>query len=252
MYSLGILGGMGAKATVQLFDIIVENTMASVNQEHLNIAILNKASIPDRTANLLQNRREYLLPFFLEEIKEFERLSVKNIVIPCNTSHLLFNELQSRTDVNIINMVKGTLDYLYLSQLPKHAYILGTLGTTNLRLFDRFNDYGIKIDYPSKAICENVQRIIYQIKDTAGHDMAKLVDEVACVMECLQNESSDELVFILGCTELSLLNKTKFQKFNFIDPLEILGLVAILKSGGKIQENKLAYDYNVIKAIAER
>ena len=38
---------MGSKAAVQLFDIIVENTMASLDQEHLNIAILNKANIPD-------------------------------------------------------------------------------------------------------------------------------------------------------------------------------------------------------------
>ena len=251
MYSLGILGGMGAKATVQLFDIIVENTRASIDQEHLNIVILNKASIPDRTANLVQNRREALLPFFLEAIKEFERLSVKNIVIPCNTSHLLFDELQNHTDISIINMVKGTLHYLSLSKLPKHVYILGTLGTINLRLFDIFNDYGIKIDYPSMEICEEVQRIIYRIKDTANHDMDKLVNEVTLVMQKLQNQCREEVVFILGCTELSLLNKAKFENFNCIDPLEIVGLIAILKSGGVLHENKLRYDYDAIKAIAE-
>ena len=251
MYSLGVLGGMGSKATVQLFDIIVENTTAELDQEHLNIVILNKACIPDRTANLLQSQKEVLLPHFLGAMKELECLSVQNVVIPCNTSHLLFDDLQNYTNLNIINMPKETLHYLFLSKLPKHAYVLGTLGTTNLRLFDLFNEYGIKIVYPPAEVCCNVQRIIYQIKNTVNHNMDELVDELVLLMKNLKDQSDEEMVFILGCTELSLLNKTKLEQFNYIDPLEILGLVAILKSGGRLQMNKLPYEYDVIKAISE-
>ena len=81
--------------------------------------------------------------------------------------------------------------------------------------------------------------------------MDELAEEFTFLMKELQKQAGEDIVFILGCTELSLLDKTKFKKFHYIDPLEILGLVAILKSGGRLQMNKLPYEYDVIKAISK-
>ena len=50
--TLGIIGGMGPLATVNLFNKIVINTNAQNDQEHIHILIDNNTNIPDRTAFL--------------------------------------------------------------------------------------------------------------------------------------------------------------------------------------------------------
>lgn len=44
--TIGILGGMGPFATVDLFNKILENTPAEVDQDHLKIMIYNNPKIP--------------------------------------------------------------------------------------------------------------------------------------------------------------------------------------------------------------
>ena len=51
--TLGIIGGMGPLATVNLFNKIIINTDAQNDQEHIHMLIDNNTNIPDRTAFLL-------------------------------------------------------------------------------------------------------------------------------------------------------------------------------------------------------
>lgn len=53
MYDIGIIGGMGPKATSILFDKIVNFTDANCDQEHPSIIILDNSKIPDRTHYIL-------------------------------------------------------------------------------------------------------------------------------------------------------------------------------------------------------
>ena len=50
---VGILGGMGPEATVELFRRIVASTPVDRDQDHLRILIDNNPRIPDRTAAIL-------------------------------------------------------------------------------------------------------------------------------------------------------------------------------------------------------
>jgi hypothetical protein len=51
--TIGILGGMGPHATIDLFKKIIDHTSAGVDQEHVKIIIYNNPKIPPRT--LLHN-----------------------------------------------------------------------------------------------------------------------------------------------------------------------------------------------------
>ena len=50
---LGVIGGIGPAATALFFQRVVEYTNVGCDQEHLDIDILNRPSIPDRTDYLL-------------------------------------------------------------------------------------------------------------------------------------------------------------------------------------------------------
>ena len=53
MEKLGIIGGMGPAATARLFSRVVDFTEAACDQDHLDVTVLNRPSVPDRTAYLL-------------------------------------------------------------------------------------------------------------------------------------------------------------------------------------------------------
>lgn len=50
MKVLGVIGGMGPLATQVFYKRIIDRTEAACDQEHIDMIILNHASMPDRTA----------------------------------------------------------------------------------------------------------------------------------------------------------------------------------------------------------
>lgn len=58
--TIGILGGMGPAATIDLFQKIVMNTQAKIDQEHLRIIIYNNPKIPHEIVKIII----YLIPFY--------------------------------------------------------------------------------------------------------------------------------------------------------------------------------------------
>ena len=53
MKSFGIVGGLGPMATAYLLELIVDMTDAKTDQEHLDVIVFNRPSVPDRTAYIL-------------------------------------------------------------------------------------------------------------------------------------------------------------------------------------------------------
>lgn len=91
---LGIIGGLGPKASAYFYDMITDKTDVESDQEHLNIAILSHPTIPDRTEYILDHTKENPYPYLLEDVKTLESMGAKMIAIPCNTSCYFYNELQ--------------------------------------------------------------------------------------------------------------------------------------------------------------
>ena len=86
---LGVLGGLGPKATAYFFNLVVDNTKADSDQDHIDAVYLNHASMPDRTRSILFNRIERLKELLIADAKLLQSLGVSYIAIPCNTSHYL-------------------------------------------------------------------------------------------------------------------------------------------------------------------
>ena len=47
---LGIIGGLGPAASVYFYDLITNMTEAFCDQDHIDLVLSSRASIPDRTA----------------------------------------------------------------------------------------------------------------------------------------------------------------------------------------------------------
>src|SRR5690625_483370 len=109
---LGVLGGMGPFATSVFFERMIERTAATKDQEHIDMVILNHATLPDRTKAIITKKPDAFLRSIEKDIKLLDLAGVSSIVIPCNTSHYFFSDMQAMTSIHIINMVDKTIDFI--------------------------------------------------------------------------------------------------------------------------------------------
>ena len=61
MYKIGVIGGMGPLATVNYYRKLVLSTPAKNDREHIDMVILNHASIPDRTDCIINGEKDKFL-----------------------------------------------------------------------------------------------------------------------------------------------------------------------------------------------
>ena len=108
---LGVLGGVGPLATIYFADLVVKMTDAKTDQEHIAMVILNHASIPDRTDYILDKTKPNPLPVMIKDAKMLEDDKCSFIVIPCNTAHYFYEEIQKSVNIPIINILEETVKY---------------------------------------------------------------------------------------------------------------------------------------------
>ena len=74
-----ILGGMGTMATESFVRLINHRTKATKDQEYLNYVLFNHATVPDRTAYILDRSEENPMPFLLDDIEKQNLLRPQHI-----------------------------------------------------------------------------------------------------------------------------------------------------------------------------
>lgn len=222
-YRIGILGGMGPMTGVILQKLIIENTPAQKDQDHIEVICFTNPNIPDRTKSLQEDKGTTFLTAVIESIKVLENAKVNCILIPCNTSHARLADIQKSTQIPVINMIEVTLKKVREFGTKKFG-LLATDGTIKSQLFE--SDKNLQILLPDIMGQKRIMDIIYQIKSGKYHDsqIAQGIDNLA---EELTQKGAERI--ILGCTELSIYLPLLKNK-HLIDPLAELAKEAIKMS----------------------
>ena len=74
MEKLGVIGGMGAEATSYYYDQVVRHTAAACDQEHIDMVVLSKSTMPDRTLAIKTGEHAKLLATMKECAQALESL----------------------------------------------------------------------------------------------------------------------------------------------------------------------------------
>lgn len=229
---LGIIGGMGPLATVDLFEKIVLLTDAKTDQEHLQILIDNNTRIPDRTNYILHNTGEDPAVELIESALKLQSIGADYLVMPCNTAHNFYDEIVEAIDIPFLNMIEETGKYI-LEKYPKVKDIglLSTEGTIKAKVYDDiFKGYGLNIIKPSEKNQKHITDLIYNIKQGVSHNN---LDGFYEATEEIKSQGVD--LFILGCTELSVAHHMYNLQGNYVDPLVAIAISAIKYAGKKIR-----------------
>ena len=69
---LGVIGGMGPLATQLFYRMVIESTDAKKDQDHINMIILNHATMPDRTTAIMDGTIDKVLDKLAADAKYLE------------------------------------------------------------------------------------------------------------------------------------------------------------------------------------
>ena len=221
---IGIIGGMGPKATIDLFQKIVKHSPAKKDQDHIRIIIDNNPKIPDRSKVILQ-KGENPLPEMIATAQNLERAGANFIIMPCNTAHFFYDDLQKKINIPIINMIKETSIYIHKT-FPniQRISLFATKGTYKTMLYQAsLNKKGIETLIPTQDEQNKIMNIIYGIK--AGNRLDLLKKDILKLAENQIAKNTQGI--IAGCTEIPLILKNGEIDIPIIDPTLVLAQKAI-------------------------
>jgi aspartate racemase len=201
--TIGIIGGMGPAATLDLFNKILKATPAKRDQDHIHIIIDNFPQIPDRTAFLL-GKGENPLPYILKSVRTLEKANVNVLCMPCNTAHYFVEDIRNATPLPFISIVESAVNEIKSSfEDSKNIGLLATDGTIIGRVYhNTFEVERYRIITPIEEKQNEVMKIVYSIKAGKMEENVQTFEEIIEHMKFLGSE-----LVILGCTELPILLK---------------------------------------------
>ncbi|EMF0499250.1 TPA: amino acid racemase [Enterococcus hirae] len=199
-----ILGGMGTMATESFVRLINHRTKASKDQEYLNYVLFNHATVPDRTAYILDREQESPIPYLLDDVEKQNLLKPNFIVLTCNTAHYFFDELQAATEIPILHMPREAANELVRQNTTGKVAILGTEGSMKAGIYEKeVRQLGFEAVIPDAQLQAKINHLIYHDIKESDYLNKELYYEI--LAEAVARFDCEKI--ILGCTELSLMQE---------------------------------------------
>jgi aspartate racemase len=238
---IGIVGGVGPYAGLDLLKKIYDNTIANNDQEHLDTLLLSmSSSINDRTEYLIGRVDENPAYAIVKVLLKMETIGATVAGIPCNTAHSIgiFNVVEEElkkagSSLKLLNMVNETISFI----AEKHPTIskigiLSTTGTYKSGVYSKsleakgYNVILPTIEMQEELIQSSIYNEKYGIKSFSNPVTKEAIDNLHIGAKYLKENGAE--IVILGCTEIPLaLPEKEINGMITIDPTNILARALI-------------------------
>ena len=244
---IGILGGMGTQAGLDFCNKLAILNRGKIDQDYPLFLLYNKSNIPGRPesigvqtkdlSNKSKNKRKEkkyisVLKSLLNGCNVLKKSRCKFIVIPCNTAHYWYEDLQQKIKLPIINMPKEVFNHTK-NKCKKNSSIglLATEGTLKTGVYNQFFDKDYNLIFPNISLQKkSVNKAIKLVKMGKVKAASKIIKPA---IDYLVRKNCKKI--ILGCTELPIaifafksIKTVKSSKI-FLDPNLILANAATKK-----------------------
>lgn len=247
---IGIVGGIGPLAGVDLFRKITEETQGNSDQEHPSILLFSLPSeIPDRTEFLIGKEKENPAYPISKILLDMEKSGVTVAGIMCNTAHspAIFDVIEKELKVHGSNLVLMHIIREVMAEIrQKYSNVpIGILATTGSIKTGLYRETLEKIENPviepdlswQKRIHKAIYDKGYGIKSKSSPVTAKAEEELRLALTHLKEKGAK--AFILGCTEIPLaILESKYQGLPIIDPNRLFAR-ALLKNSKVSPQTKV-------------
>lgn len=228
---IGILGGMGPEATIDLFSKIVEMTNAKCDNDHIRIIIDNNPKMPSRQDAILKGT-ENPGPYMADTAKNLEKAGADFIIIGANTAHYFYDDVKNAVNIPVLHIIEEAVKktMLLIPNINKVG-VLATTAAMKTKLYQNtFNKFGIEAIEVNEKIQDKIHESIFSFKyNGLADDNLNLM--LAGVQYLISNGAE---ALIMGCTEIPIILKGRNFSVPLIDPNEVIAEVAV-----KLAKNQL-------------
>ncbi len=238
---IGIVGGVGPYAGVDLLRKVYDNTLAGVDQDHLDTILLSlSSSILDRTEYLVGKVKENPGLAIAEALARLDKAGASVAGIPCNTAHVaeIFQVItdqlhKSGSQIRLLHMIGETVAYIRESypQMRKIG-VLSTTGTYRSEVyFKALESEGYEALRPMSTMQEElihpaIYHAEYGIKSISSPVQTRAKENLQQGFQYLKRMGAEAV--ILGCTEIPLaFPEGRIMGMVTIDPTLVLARALI-------------------------
>ena len=234
---IGIVGGVGPLAGLDLQAKIVAQTVAGRDQEHLPVLSLSwPGPIVDRTEYLLGQVAANPAHALLAQLRLLAAAGATVAAIPCNTAHApaIFDIVRAGvagSPLRLLHLIEETAAHLAAAHPGLRTVgVLSTTGTWRARLYPQLLEpRGLRVAVPDAALQETIHAAVYDpahgIK-SAGRATARARADLEGGIAALRAAGAEAV--ILGCTEMPLaFPERRYAGLPLIDPTLLLARALI-------------------------
>lgn len=200
---VGIIGGMGPAATVDLLQRIIDLTPASDDADHLRILVDNNPKVPSRIGALLEGSGLDPAPALVAMAQGLVASGAELLAMPCNTAHVYYPQLASQVPVPVINLIDVVGEALFREH--PDAVRVGLLASSAVQKIDLYGRglarRSVETVFPQADYQQQVMSLIRAVKAKADGPESQQV--LAAAIADLLAQNCD--VIVIACTELSVL-----------------------------------------------
>ena len=227
---IGILGGMGTQAGLDFCNKLAKINRGKLDQQYPLFILYNKSDTPKRPENL----KKYfnVLNALVKGCKMLQKNKCKFIVMPCNTAHYWYEDIQKKINIPIVSMPKEVfLDAKKTCKKNSKIGLLSTEATLETKVYHKYFDKDFQLVSPINSLQKtSVNKSIKYVKMGKIKEAEKAIRPAVNYLMKIKCKK-----IILGCTELPIaifafksFKKIKKSKI-FIDPNLLLANVSMKK-----------------------
>ena len=211
MKRVGIIGGMAALASADLYSKIVALTDAKCDQDHILLSIDSNSQIPDRTKFIFDGGKDPK-PFLIASAKRLQNSGCEAFCMACNTAHYFADDVEKEVSMKLLHMPKIAVQSI-LKNYPnaKNIAVVATTGTRKTRIYDKFlKEAGLNSVTMSNLQEDKIMDCIYK-----GVKAGKTKEYIALFQETIGSIEAD--IYIAACTEIPILIPYLKDSSKFVD-----------------------------------
>ncbi|CDX16708.1 Aspartate racemase [Mesorhizobium sp. ORS 3324] len=215
---VGVLGGMGPAATIDLMRRVMEATPAADDSDHIHLLVDQNPKVPSRIDALINGTGPSPLDELVRMAKGLESAGATMLAIACNTAHGYVGDIAAAVSIPLLDMIALTAEAIARRPLPRRRIgMLASTAVVQLGLYERaFEAFGIETRYPNDQA--EIMAVIKAVKkEGATAELRSRLDTVA-----RQLAADDVDLLAIACTELSLLIDGRDAGMAKVDALDVL------------------------------
>jgi aspartate racemase len=217
---VGVIGGMGPEATVDLMRRVLAATPAEDDADHIRMIVDNNSKVPSRLKALVERTGEDPTPVLEGMARGLQRAGADFLVIPCNTAHYFLPAIQAAVTCPVADMIGLSIERIR-RDLAADARI-GLLASPAVKLTGLFEHRcraaGIDVLWPEGEHDVAVLATIMAVK-ASGVSAAQMQAYRGAARSLVERGAR---LLVIACTELSVVGNLDGLGAPAVDTLDIL------------------------------